>query len=46
MSLRERLVRALKRLTGLFKPQKRWYEIDMRQFVQAENARQWREPQS
>lgn len=39
MSLWERLVRRLRRLFR----RKRWYEIDMRRFVQEENARHWRE---
>ena len=43
MRLRERLVRALRRL--FHRPKKRWYEIDMRRFVQAENARRWQEAQ-
>ncbi|MBQ9528182.1 MAG: hypothetical protein IJR68_11275 [Fretibacterium sp.] len=37
-----RLFRQLFRL----KPRRRWYEIDMRRFVQEENARRWKEPQS
>ncbi|MBQ9564194.1 MAG: hypothetical protein IJU98_01280 [Synergistaceae bacterium] len=45
MSLRERMIRVLRRLFRL-KPRRRWYEIDMRRFVQEENARRWKEPQS
>ena len=36
MSLKEKLFWVLRRL---FRPKKRWYEIDMRGFVKAENAR-------
>ena len=42
MSLRERMIRALRRLFHL-KPRKQWYEVDMRRFVMEENARRWRE---
>ena len=42
MSLRERMIRALRRLFHL-KRRKRWFEIDMRRFVEQENARHWRE---
>ena len=38
MSLRERVIRALRRMFHL-KPRKRWFEIDMRQFVKEETAR-------
>ena len=40
MKLRERIRRWLRKIFG---PKKRWYEIDMRAFVRAENARFLRE---
>jgi len=43
MSLWERLVMRLRRI---FRRKRRWYDVDMRAFVRAENARQWREVQS
>ena len=33
------LVKVWRRLRRLFRPRQRWFEIDMRKFVKAENAR-------
>ena len=38
-----RLKEFWRRVRNLFRRRKRWYEIDMRAFVRAENARRWQE---